>query len=148
MADKGITIDKIAEAAYAVEAYLLKGELPRAAKAPEAEVPAKRDQAKPPSAGPAQVPVRANPESPRAPAPRGETSSPAPAKPQRLQARKVSALFNEAMRGGIAGDWKDFLVLIRSVLKVEVKDPYQLSTSDFERAESFVRAKLGKSAAA
>lgn len=148
MVDKGITIDKIADAAYAVEAYLLKGELPQGAKAPEAEVPVKRGPVKPPSAGPAQVSAVANPESPRAPASAKETSSPVPPKPQRLQARKVSALFNEAMRGGIVVDWKDFLVLLRSVLNVEVKDPYQLSTPDFERAESFVRAKLGKSAAA
>lgn len=148
MAKEGISIDKVGPLAQVIEEYVLKGKLPAVTTASSKEAPGKNAPEKPPSASPVQRSPRVHPESSRPPAPVEVAAQAAPAKPKRLAARVVSGLFNEAMRGGIVVDWRDFLVLLRSVLKVEVKDPYQLSIPDFERAESFVRAKLGKSVAA
>ena len=148
MAKEGISIDTVGPLAQVIEEYVLKGKLPAVTTPPQKEAPGKNAPEAPPSKGPAQQSRGVHPESSRPPAPVEVAAPKAPDKPKRLAARVVSGLFNEAMRGGIVVDWKDFLVLIRSVLKVEVKDPYQLSIPDFGKAESFVRAKLGKSAAA
>jgi hypothetical protein len=63
-----------------------------------------------------------------------------------LAARVVSGLFNEAMRGGLVEDWPDFLAYVEDVLKVRIKNPYQLGIQDFAKLEAVIRSKLGQAA--
>jgi hypothetical protein len=145
MVEKGITIDKVADLAIAVEAYLLKGELPQGAKAALPEVPVKNGTELPPSASPVKsAPDESSPE-----APAKKNGSPtAPSKPKRLENRAVNLLFNEARKGGLVSDWNDYLVYIQNVLKVDLKSPYHLGVLDFTKVATHVRSKLGRQAAA
>lgn len=145
MVEKGITIEKIADLAFAVEAYLLKGELPQDAQASLPEVPAKNGPELPPSASPVKVAPKEGP--PPAPA-KKDASSAAPAKPKRLENRAVNLLFNEARKGGLVSDWNDYLVYIQSVLKVDLKSPYHLGVEDFTKVATVIQSKLGRQAAA
>ncbi|HVR85546.1 MAG TPA: hypothetical protein VMU54_14615 [Planctomycetota bacterium] len=145
MAKEGIEIEKIADLASSLEAYILKGELPHAAKAALQEVPAEHSTDLPPSANPVKV---APEESPKAAPAKKESSPSAPAKPKRLASRSVNLLFNEARQGGLVADWNDYLALIQNVLKVAIKSPYHLGVQDFTRVESFVKSKLGRQTAA
>jgi len=145
MVEKGITIEKIAGLASAVEAYLLKGILPEV---PDADLPEspRRTGAEPPlSTNPAKL---ASEESPPAAPAKMESSPSAPAKPKRLASRSVNFLFNEARQGGLVADWNDYLALIQNVLKVAIKSPYHLGVQDFARVETFVKSKLGRQTAA
>ena len=71
-----------------------------------------------------------------------------PARPKRLAAKLISGLFNEALRGGLVDDWQDFLAEIEKVLKVQIRNPYQLDPSAFSKVEAVFRSKLGQSSAA
>ena len=148
MAKEGIQIDTIVPLAQVIEEYVLKGRFPVATTSSPREVPGKRAPEAPPSKSPALQSRGVHPESSRPPAPVQEAATTAPARPKRLAARLVSGLFNEAMRGGLVTDWRGFLVLLRNVLGVEVKDPYHLGVAEFARFESVVRTKLGQSTAA
>jgi hypothetical protein len=145
MVEKGITIEKIAGLASAVEAYLLKGELPQAPKADLPEAPGKTGAEPSPSANTVKVAPEGGP--PAAPA-KKESSPSAPAKPKRLASRSVNLLFNEARQGGLVADWNDYLALIQNVLRVAIKSPYHLGVQDFAQVESFVKSKLGRQTAA
>jgi hypothetical protein len=148
MVREGIPIDKIAPIALAVESYLLTGKLRSDAKAPSAEARPEVAPERLPSPGPEKVVTTARPESPRIPGPATGTDPATPTKPKRLAAKVVSGLFNEALRGGLVEDWQDFLSYFESVLKVQVKNPYQLSASEFGRVEAVLRSKLGRNTAA
>jgi hypothetical protein len=145
MVDKGIAIEKVADLALALEAYILKGELPRGAKAPEAEVPEKKGPVSPPSESRAKaapsVKLHAEPA-------KKDAVPAARALPKRLAPQVVNSLFNEAMRGGVVADWQGYVALVQHALKVEGKTPYQVSAQDFQLVESLVRSKLGQSSAA
>jgi hypothetical protein len=147
MVDKGISIDQIGGLAPAIEAYILKGVLPEAAKAPEAKAHPKEGDGTLPSASPPKSVPKSDPESARPAASAKEALGKA-AKPRRLPAKLVSGLFNEALRGGLVEDWPVFLELIEGVLKVEVKNPYQMNSVQYARVEAVVRQKLGQGSAA
>lgn len=148
MVREGITIDKVAPIALAIESYLLTGKLRSDAKAPSGQAPKETAPEELPTVGPQKVVSSASPESPRASGPATGTDPSKPAKPKRLAAKVVSSLFNEALRGGLVEDWQDFLSYFESVLKVRVKNPYQVSAEEFGRVEAVVRSKLGRSTAA
>ena len=145
MAEKGIQIEKIADLALAVEAYLLKGELPQGAKAPGMAPPqepsAKAPQKVNPMQGTQEVTSTSQP-------PKKEAVPPQKGKPKRLAPQAVNTLFNEAIRGRLVKDWQGFVALVRSVLKVAGAIPYQLSQPDFERVATHVRSRLGQDSAA
>jgi hypothetical protein len=143
MVDKGIPLQKVADLALALEAYILKGELPRGANAPEPEVPEKKGPVNPASQSPAKSVSIANPERPRPPASAKEAAPPVSAKPHRLAAKLVNALFNEALRGGLVDDWSDYVAYAEDVLKVQIKNVYQLDVPAFARVETLIRSKLG-----
>jgi hypothetical protein len=146
MAKEGIPIEKVASLALAIEEYVLKGKLPAVTTASQKEAPGKSAPETPPSASTANSVTAVHPESPRPPAPAKEAAPPVPAKPKKLAARVVSALFNEALRGGLVEDWQDYLAYIESVLKVQIKNPYQLNAAEFARVEAIIRSKLGQAA--
>ena len=148
MVREGITIDKVAPIALAIESYLLTGKLRSDAKAPSGQAPKETAPEELPTEGPQKVVSSASPESPRPSGPATGTDPSKPAKPKRLAAKVVSSLFNEALRGGLVEDWQDFLSYFESVLKVRVKNPYQVSAEEFGRVEAVVRSKLGRSTAA
>jgi hypothetical protein len=145
MVEKGITIEKIADLAFAVEAYLLKGELPEDVQAALPEVPAEHRTELSPGASPAKAVQEAIP----APKPPKKNEIPAAkALPKRLAPQSVNALFNEAVRGGLVKDWQGYVVYVQGVLKVQGKTPYQMSALEFAQVESLVRSRLGRSSAA
>jgi hypothetical protein len=148
MVEKGIQIEKIADLASALEAYILTGELPLTAKAVKPEVPAEDRTVLPPSASPAKSAPIVHPESSRPPASAKEAAPKAGAKPKRLASQAINALFNEALRGGVVEDWADFLQIVEDVLKVKGRSPYQMDVPSYLRVEAVIRTKLGKSSAA
>lgn len=102
----------------------------------------------PPAAAPAKTVPASNPPAIPTPGP-AKGAAPAPAvKPKKLSARVVGALFNDAMRGGLVEDWKDYLARIEDVLKVKVKNPYHLDAAQFATVEAVLRKKLGHESAA
>lgn len=145
---EGITIDKIAPLALAIEGYLLTGKLRLDAKAPGELAPRESPPEKSPSERSSSNVPAADPEGPRPLGSAKEPAQPEQPKPKKLAAKVVSGLFNEALRGGLVEDWSDFLAHIESVLKVRVKNPYQLSASEFSRVEAVLRPKLGRNTAA
>jgi hypothetical protein len=142
MVKEGITIGEIASLAAAVEEYLLKGVLPKGGG------PVKTALESLPPQAPANAVPSTSPESPRPPASATEAAPKAGARPKRLASQTVNALFNEALRGGVVGDWTDFLQIVEDVLKVKGKSPYQLDIPSFEKVVSVIRAKLGQGSAA
>lgn len=146
MVEQGISIEKIGPLAAAVEEYLLKGTLPPAPVAARQEAPTAPtpdDPSRPGSGSPAsQGNTRAAPDDK---APKNEGAAEKPARTKKVSGLAVNALQKEAMRAGIVADWKDFHELFRSVLRKEVKTPYNLTVDDFAKVESYVRTKLGRS---
>jgi len=147
MVERGVTIERIAPLASAVEEYILKGKLPAQASAPAEEAPAKvtpqRRAITPPKAA-----SSAHPESASPAAPTSEAIPPKPARPKRLAAKAVNSLFNEALRGGLVDDWHDFVAKMEEVLKFRVKSPYHIDLALWAKFDTFVRSKLGHSSAA
>ena len=141
--ERGLPIEKIAPVAAMVEQYLLKGILPSGIPIPTTEI-----TEKPPT------PIHASSTSSRTHenSPKGALANEATpskvSKPKKLEARVVNTLFNQALRGGLVGDWYDFIARIEEVLKVKVKSPYHLELSSWALVDTFVRSKLGQSAAA
>jgi hypothetical protein len=147
MVERGVTIEKIAPLASAVEEYILKGKLPSVPKEHLQEAPEKIAPERPMTTPPKTTPS-ASPESSPPVAPAKEAESSKPAKPKRLAAKTVNAVFNEALRGGLVDDWHDFMAKIEEVLKFRVKSPYHLDLLQWSRIEAFVRSKLGRNSAA
>jgi hypothetical protein len=147
MIERGVTIEKIASLASAVEEYILKGKLPKGTKEPEEEAPARTAPARPAPTPPKATPS-ATPESSPPVEPTKEAEASKPARPKRLAAKTVNAVFNEALRGGLVDDWHDFMAKIEEVLKFRVKSPYHLDLPQWSRVETFVRSKLGRNSAA
>lgn len=147
MRERGITVHEIATEARLLEEYFRTGNLPPAASKPKQDLPATSAAVSTPSATPALSGSSALPESARLPASQAE-AAPRPTKPKRLASQAVNALFNEALRGGVVGDWADFLALFEDVLKVKGKSPYQMDIPSFEKVESVVRTRLGRGSAA
>lgn len=145
MAEKGITLEKIADLTSAVEAYLLKGELPQGPKASLPEIPEEHRTEPPQSASPAMAVQELIP---AAKPPKKDAVPAAKALPKRLAPQSVNALFNEAMRGGLVKDWQGYVAYVQGVLKAKGKTPYQLSPSEFVIVEALVRSRLGHSSAA
>jgi len=148
MARDGITIEKIADLALAVEAYLLKGELPQGPKGPQAEAPEEPGAEPLPSKVPVKGVSEVDPRSSPPPAPRTGAAPKAGAKPKRLASQAINALFNEALRGGVVDDWADFLQVVEDVLRVKGRSPYTLDIPSYLKLETVIRAKLGKGSAA
>lgn len=138
---EGISPEKVAALAKSIEGYILTGtfakeekdhkdaNLPLASAAPPVAVPAPepRDKA-------SGLPMK--------------HSTPATTKPKRLPAKLVSGLFNEALRGGLVDDWSEFLAEVERVLKVQIKNPYQLDAAAFSKVEAVIRSKLAHNSAA
>lgn len=144
MAERGVTVEKIASYAPTLEEYFLTGKLPGRALPPAKGAPKEvpldppggKSQGGPPNGEP---PVDAAPPSPL----KAPTEAPRPpAKPKRLESRAVNALFNEAKRARLVADWKDYESLIRKVLGAEVKTAYHLSPPDFAKIESALRSRI------
>jgi hypothetical protein len=148
MVERGVSIEKLAPIAGAVEEYILRGTLPKEAAEPRAEALARSVPEQLPTASPPMTPPSAGPENPPPNAPANESTPSRPAKPKRLSARAVNALFNEALRGGLVDDWHDFMAKVEEILKVRVKSPYHIDLAQWSRVEAFVRTKLGTSSAA
>jgi hypothetical protein len=148
MSEKGITLEKIGDLALAIEAYILKGDLSKAAKAAPTEAPGKEGNGTLPNTSRVSSVPEPGPESAHPPAPAKEAAPKAGAKPKRLASQAVNALFNDALRGGVVDDWADFLQIVEDVLKVKGKSPYQLDIPSFEKLASAIRAKLGQESAA
>jgi len=145
MVEKGIQIEKIAPFALAVEAYLLKGDLPQGAKVALPEIPAEDRTELPPSANQAKGVQEIQP--PKKPQ-KAEPVPPSRARSERLRPQAVNSLFNEAVRGGLVKDWKGFVAVVQSALKEKGKSPYQMSPQGFAVVESFVRSRLSRQSAA
>jgi hypothetical protein len=139
MAEKGITIEKIAPQAKVIEEYLLSGKLPigQAPKgnghAAQGDVPEAPPQApgKKPEPKMESVPAAEEQAEPAA-------SRPSP-KPRRSSGQAVNALFNEARRAGLVADWKAYADLIGSLPGLKAKVPYALSAEEFAKVEAYVR---------
>jgi hypothetical protein len=147
MVRQGVTVHEIASQARLLEEYFTTGKLPIDATMPTSESPVKPTPVPPKSLSLAKPVPSANPQSSPTPGPE-KPAAPPPSKPKRLAAKVVSGLFNEALRGGLVDDWQDFLAEIERVLKVQIKNPYQLDSSAFSKVESVIRSKLGQSSAA
>lgn len=148
LADRGITVEKIAPHARAVEEYLLTGRLPTEASASGNGTPKEVPPAEPHPRSPAPAPPPEDPPGPPAPSARkGATEPPTQAvsRSRRLPSLAVNDLFNEAKRAGLVADWKDYLSLIEGVLKAKAKSAYHLSREEFAKVESHVRARLAGS---
>lgn len=152
MVERGIAVEMIASHARLLEEYFLTGEIPApVSKAEKREKPLEVAAGRPQSPPPSPDKVVEVPQKPPSvpPAPTGGNPSQGkpeapkpPAKPKRLESRAVNALFNEARRGGLIADWKDYVSLIRMALGVEVQDPYHLGLEGFAKVESWVRSRL------
>jgi len=147
MAKQGVTVQAIAAEARLLEEYFISGKLPIEAARPTSESPVKPAPVPPEGKSPAKPISNANPPSSPTPTP-GKAAAPTPTKPKRLAAKVISGLFNEALRGGLVDDWPDFLAELERILKVQIKNPYQLDASSFSRVEAIFRSKLGHSSAA
>jgi hypothetical protein len=140
LAEKGISIEKVAPQAKVIEEYLLSGKFPIGTV---------------PSGNGRQAPEFAPEIPPPPPAPRskGEQEEPVPAaeekadadvpppsrKPRRSTSQAVNALFNEARRGGLVADWKAYADLIESLPGQKGKAPYALSADELAKVEAYVR---------
>jgi hypothetical protein len=147
MVERGVTIERIAPLATAIEEYILKGVLPKEAIERLAEAPA-RNIPERTAPAPSKASRSSVPESSPPAAATSEAISPKPAKPKRLAAKAVNSLFNEALRGGLVDDWHDFMAKMEEVLKIRVKSPYHIDLALWAKFDTFVRSKLGHSSAA
>jgi len=147
MAKQGVTVRAIAAEARLLEEYFITGKLPIEASAPTSGTPVMATPVPPKSTSPAKPAPSENPPSSPAAVPVKTAAVPS-TKPKRLAARMVSSLFNDALRCGLVDDWPDFLAEIERILKVQIKNPYQLEASTFSRVEAVIRSKLGQSSAA
>jgi hypothetical protein len=147
MAKQGVAIENIAANARLLEEYFTSGKLPVEAITPKPEAPVMEPPLPLTSAVPAEPAPSTNPQSSPAAVPVIGAAA-KPPRPKRLAAKLVSSLFNEALRGGLVDDWTDFLAEIERVLKVQIRNPYQIAPSDFAKVEAVFRSKLGSSNAA
>ncbi len=150
MAERGITVEKIAAHARLLEEYFLTGTLPPCAPSGAERRSELKSELKSEEVPPAKPKSESRaPTKTTTTAPKGDPSGSKPQAPEpparakRLESRAVNALFNEAKRCGLVAGWQDYESLIRHVLGgADLKSAYHLSPEEFAKVESHVRPRL------